>query len=85
MELSKTEELIINLMRQGADIEMYLPNVDTDEQAKEQLQPVGDLLNRRVRHIRTNSEIVGAGYWRVDGPSDNSYLSVSAFLKRQSE
>lgn len=85
MKLNKIEEEVIKLIRQGADIEMYLPNVDTDEQAKEQLQPVGDLLNRRVRHIRTNSEIVGAGYWRVDGPSDNSYLSVSAFLKRQSE
>lgn len=84
MELSKTEELIINLMRQGADIEMYLPNVDTDTEAKKRLQPVGELLHREVRHIRTSSEIVG-GYWRVDGPCGKNYLSVSAFLDGQQQ
>lgn len=83
MKLTPIEEEIINLIRQGADVEMFMPNVSSDAEAQQCLQPISALLNKDVKHVETDSKIVSA-YWRVDGvmgAGKYGWLTVANFLK----
>lgn len=77
MNLTKIEEEVIKLMRQGADVELYLADCETETEAKEFVKPIADLVNEDVRRIHAKSDIVG-DYFKTGGIiSDESYGSVS--------
>lgn len=82
MKLNKIEEEVIKLIRQGADVELYFADCQTETEAEEFVKPIADLLNEDVRRIHARSDIVG-DYFRTDGIIwDESYgsLSVMAFM-----
>lgn len=63
MELSKKEQEVINLMRDGALVSLNMGFVKTNKEAREKLKPLAQSLGADIRHFRNNR---WNSSWNVD-------------------
>lgn len=63
MELNRTEQEVINLMRDGALVSLTMGFVNTNKEAREKLRPLAQALDADMRHVRNNS---WNSSWNID-------------------